>query len=458
MFYNIFEMFLFFFFKEIVGLRITGSSGNKVNTSSEFQVSAIEGGPCSCTFYPGDGAVEEFALDAPGDVTLTHNYTNEGIFNVSAGCENSAKNASTTTSIIAWKNINGSLALEIPSNVTYPPGDATFALTSVSPNETFLGLTCSWTFYDGIEVEDKLARFDGAWNRTHSFDASFVEKMVGGNVVCENFGSEVRLSAAREMRLPRCHRPSVVFPNSTIDQHKNHTRSEYFSVKPDINLDCETSNTVTSKWDIFLIERSGSKVKLSLSFPDSTIAKFLPLSLQYGKYRLEGTFALQGVPGSDVTHFIYFSIIPSDLILHFVGGPEKSIGFGRLATIDALELTVDPDVDPTDKSGMSFSWFCQRQGETLPPIGGALVEIPTPTPPPNQNQTTNGTEDRGGCFGTGAGQLNASSKGIIELDTNLMLKEQSYTFTVVVKKDTRQASAQFQLHIRKGDPPVMTIE
>ena len=64
--------------------------------------------------------------------------------------------------------------------------------------------------------------------------------------------------------------------------------------------------------------------------------------------------------------------------------------------------------------------------------------------------------DRGGCFGTGAGNI-GGNHSIVKIDSSYMTENSSYSITVVVEKHPRRAYFTQEVVISPGDPPVVEI-
>ena len=64
--------------------------------------------------------------------------------------------------------------------------------------------------------------------------------------------------------------------------------------------------------------------------------------------------------------------------------------------------------------------------------------------------------DRGGCFGTGAGNI-GGNHSIFKIDSGYMTENSSYFITVVVEKHPRRAYFTQEVIISPGDPPVVEI-
>ena len=64
--------------------------------------------------------------------------------------------------------------------------------------------------------------------------------------------------------------------------------------------------------------------------------------------------------------------------------------------------------------------------------------------------------DRGGCYGTGAGNIGGNDS-IVSIDSGYMTENNSYFITVVVEKHPRKAYFTQEVVISHGDPPEVEI-
>ena len=64
--------------------------------------------------------------------------------------------------------------------------------------------------------------------------------------------------------------------------------------------------------------------------------------------------------------------------------------------------------------------------------------------------------DRGGCYGTGAGNIGGKDS-IVIIDSGYMTENYSYFITVVVEKHPRKAYFTQEVVISHGDPPEVEI-
>ena len=98
--------------------------------------------------------------------------------------------------------------------------------------------------------------------------------------------------------------------------------------------------------------------------------------------------------------------------------------------------------------GLRFTWICRDSSQKF---SDDLLEMPVTLPSPSATNL-----DRGGCYGTGAGNI-GSNDSIVSIDSGYMTENDSYFITVVVEKHPRKAYFTQEVIISPGDPPEVEI-
>ena len=98
--------------------------------------------------------------------------------------------------------------------------------------------------------------------------------------------------------------------------------------------------------------------------------------------------------------------------------------------------------------GLRFTWICRDSSQKF---SDDLLQMPVALPSPSADNL-----DRGGCYGTGAGNIGGNDS-IVIIDSGYMTKSNSYFITVVVEKYPRKAYFTQEVVISPGDPPEVEI-
>lgn len=93
----------------------------------------------------------------------------------------------------------------------------------------------------------------------------------------------------------------------------------------------------------------------------------------------------------------------SPIVAQFAGGAAgMHVPQTQQYLFDAWTNSYDPDVDPTNKTGLQFSFYCRRLCETWPPpLPGQTYSSWGGSLDSGCSAATDGTKK--GCFGSGPG-------------------------------------------------------
>ena len=206
----------------------------------------------------------------------------------------------------------------------------------------------------------------------------------------------------------------------------------------------------TRNWELY----SGTSINtnaLVKTIPDSDVFKTAKRELRAGLYLLRITAQLHShyfdLTNMDSVVMLYFDIVPTPLQIGVEGGPYLESPFNQTISIDAFNLTFDPDINtPEDKSGFSLRWLCKQQTELWP---STLPSVPYKSFQGSIN---------GGCFGDGPGVVTSFNTLSFTLDTSNMRPLTNYSLRLEVSKDTRTASYDLLLYVDYADAPVLSIK
>lgn len=142
------------------------------------------------------------------------------------------------------------------------------------------------------------------------------------------------------------------------------------------------------------------------------------------------------------------TINQSPLAVGIAGGPNLTVAFNSTLTLDAFNLTFDPDIiDPLNKTGFNWTWMCRRASEVWPLSPGPVL-------PYRRFNATNG--GKGGCFGDGPGVMPFDGPWV-QLDTAYFEEDVDYVFQLRVTNDRRNATVEMGVFVTYSAPPVFQI-
>ena len=170
-----------------------------------------------------------------------------------------------------------------------------------------------------------------------------------------NVVSLVQVNTNVEVVYAPCTSPMIKVENlgSTSNTASKSFRSDPYTVRTHVKLQCERTNKVKFKWKVLSLEINGIQ---SIN-PNNVILTGRELNiprkgLEYGLYEVHFTVQM-ALPNTDKyrsTAMGYLRILASPLIAKIDGGNLISRGFGKEIKIDATQSR-DPDVDTGKESG-----------------------------------------------------------------------------------------------------------
>ena len=313
------------------------------------------------------------------------------------------------------------------------------------------------------------------FKHNYTFIRNYKVKLTACNIVSK---IEVNEEAAI-LALP-CRYPEVNITESHAAKNRTsapkYKKSESFKVSSSNKIDCEASHETSKLWEIYKIsETDVNDTKITppknLFVKDATLV-VSPRTLDYGCYRVVLTLTMLSVDGVFNSATAFLCIIPSPLLPGIAGGSALAIGFGKNYTVDASP-SYDPDVDPDNRDGITFEWFCAKSDENfLTTSNTSNLPIVSIVPPfqkqisaTNSTNSTNSTVtdapacgNTSGCFPwvNGPAKLNVSSSKITFF-TGHFTVNCDYEIFAKMRKDTRSGPAKLTLFVKEGDPPVVEM-
>ncbi|XP_070579639.1 polycystin-1-related protein-like [Ptychodera flava] len=271
-----------------------------------------------------------------------------------------------------------------------------------------------------------------------------------------------------------------------VTGYRQYLASTEIKVYSSVSLNCSTTNRAWFWWRAYKqlddgseeeVTDMGNTVTYAAPLKTLTIPKF---TLGYGLYRFELNVSMDGEYGVETIDSGYLYVEPTPLRAVISGGSERRVRWHNIVELDGLTETVDPDIDPSDKTGMSFIWMCRRKTYKKDAIteedyitnvesfevwnGDYTVLLVAANESVAFEEIRNDNpSDTGGCFGrygeddSGPGSKINYTSGHIYIDTTGMYWEMEYELKLIVMKDDRISVAYQVLDVTEGDPPRMSI-
>ena len=246
-----------------------------------------------------------------------------------------------------------------------------------------------------------------------------------------------------------CSNPIILLPQNFSSSYTTY-RAQSFTIAPNITTNCSKVWPFFTQWQIRAEDESIVLTQNQLIF------NYLSNTLNYGIYNVSITVAMYSeiginMEGISSCAWLLLYVVKSNLKAFVVGGESVSVKYNNILVLNAVNQSIDPDVDESDKTGFTFRWFCKQEQEPL----NCTVSTNTLTRS-SINNIYDPLSGIGGCFGNGPAQL-VESSGQLILYTGNMLPWLNYTVCLQLFKDDRTAVYEQHIVLVSTDPPVMTI-
>lgn len=305
-------------------------------------------------------------------------------------------------------------------------------------------------------------------SHTHKYIGNYKIKATACNKV-----SMIVVEALANVSPKPCKYPKVNFTsfeaNTTAQYPIEYRRSILIPITPIVKIDCEATKFSQRTWGIEKCDddnpsictpvTSNCSTKLGMSNPSLRIPE---QCLVYGIHRVSAKVEMLGggTIGIFVEAYGFISVTKTPLTARIKGGTSKAVAYNKPLEIDG-SVSFDPDTG--DAIGLEYYWFCWEQSEerALFANSSAWPGSPATTSPEliSALNTTTGDVSPSlykGCFGHGPGRLNISGSDITILTDGMQIGK-TYDIVLMIKKDTRLATAKLSVSVVAGVPPDCTI-
>ena len=162
----------------------------------------------------------------------------------------------------------------------------------------------------------------------------------------------------------------------------------------------------------------------------------LPLSIVgVGYVYIQCVIEVRGDAGSMSFDYGFLRIVRPPLVAKITDITQESESWSKIKL--SARQSFDAELKYDRSQGLQFTWFCRVEGEIFATYStGQIVDI-----------ALGRNKSYGGCFGFGPGILSSRDK-VLELNREKMVKTKKYIFKLVLNKDTRNASAEYELNVK----------
>lgn len=174
-----------------------------------------------------------------------------------------------------------------------------------------------------------------------------------------------------EVRVKDNNKCDQYYPFCDEDGNREYYASKDVYVYSYVKINCTSTPYTMYTWRSYEIDDQGQETEF-FELGETEMAGFTrrelavkQFVLPYGVYRFELNVSMWGERGVESLDSTTIRVVPTPLIAKIAGGSERIIRWNDRADIDGFTDTYDPDVDPSDRSGIRFVWLCRREHETF---------------------------------------------------------------------------------------------
>ena len=236
-----------------------------------------------------------------------------------------------------------------------------------------------------------------------------------------------------------CFAPNITVHNGTEDAGNplQHMKCKNLRLVVGIQIHCWKTHSVRILWEV---KPASDMNNVLMNQQDVKYFDYTTRMLPYGVYVFQITAHMENVSQTTKVEESYIEIIKCPLNVSLADGPVTQVQVNTTYDLNAIDVTFDPDVEPLDKSGLHFSWFCNRTDIT------------------NLLQVFSKDEIHifDGCFIDGF-DIASYSEGTFLLESNQLLPMSWHHFRVTVTKDTRTDQYDKMIYTNPQKTPVIVL-
>ncbi|CAF1470214.1 unnamed protein product [Adineta ricciae] len=182
-----------------------------------------------------------------------------------------------------------------------------------------------------------------------------------------------------------CSPPTItLIPSSfTLSSPARFCRSQDFTIVSLIELNCNTSLSISSQWTItnctsFCSQQISADPNIDTTFTEL----FVPArTLPYGLYELNLTVIMSNTTNVSASSVVYVQITPSGITANLVqyGTSMITRGTGQDLQLDPGSYSVDPDENAFNASNWRYKYYCRIYDSSMfPNLQGSLLTVDDP--------------------------------------------------------------------------------
>lgn len=156
-----------------------------------------------------------------------------------------------------------------------------------------------------------------------------------------------------------CYTPNITLPDNFTDPDNplTYMRSEDFVIVPDLMVNCMKADYVDRIWEVFDITAKVDSPPMYWQ-NSSLIFNHTKRTLPYGSYKIRYWVMMLDINNTDTEDWGYLTIIKTPLVVEIAGKPNVTLPYMVNYLLNAIDVTFDLDVEPDNKTGLTFKWIC----------------------------------------------------------------------------------------------------
>ena len=252
----------------------------------------------------------------------------------------------------------------------------------------------------------------------------------------------------------KCRYPKLTISGISTDPQKatTFTRDRAIVLHTRVVIDCQASYDTEFEWKVYKGKCKNSNtgvVPIDINTPMEGPSLFIPsYSLPQGSICLSFRAKMKlNVDGIESKVYGYLNVVPGKLKAAIVGGNARTASSQRPIQIDG-SISGDHDLKERNFVGLTFYWFCRRLNESFP------QRVDTVAPADLESARLNSV---GKDCGGGVLRMLNRSASVWEISPGELRENEKYAFTLMIKKDTREATFEQIVDVEEGIPPEVVI-
>lgn len=296
-------------------------------------------------------------------VTVSRDYCGEN-HNLSILCYNLASQQTIQTQISVYEVITGLQITPIP-RTTLP--NETWALEIIIST----GSSVSY-FIDFDDGDTQAVIHQSLFASDHKVTLYKNYTYVDNFTVTVTASNPVSSESGTFLYLWSCYPPNITIPDELLNQEepKEVYKSRLFQFEPELYIVCIDTQVVVYHWTV-LDYYSHSVLPFESRQENFTLPE---RRLAYGRYIVRLNASMYQKENTTSVADFFIEIIPTPLEAYIVGGPDSGIVFGRTASIDGWQESLDLDEDPgNQRNGLIYRYISNCSFTLAVPINNECV-------------------------------------------------------------------------------------